>query len=389
MRGWVGTLLFVFVSCATSTRSGAQVPDVPDTYRERFKPRDSIDRSSVGRSVAAGLKWLAEHQDLDGRWDCDGFMKNDAAGDPTDDVGLPIHDIGVTGLALLGFLGDGNTMVAGEYRDEVRRAVGWLSDQQRSEGLLGTDNSSNYIYDHAIATYALCEAYGLYQDSELKPVAQAAIDYLEAHRNPGGVWRYQPRDGDHDLSVTGWCTMAYKVAQDFGLAVEPEAWTSIESFLDRVTDSESGRAGYQQAGQPSSRWPGDHAARFPPENGEAMTAVGLSCRIVLAQDVADTPLMPRAADLITAKLPLWNEDSIDYYYWYFASQAMYQMGGRHWAQWRSAIHSVLTSEQRTDENFRGSWDAASVWGENGGRVYSTSMAVMTLQAEYRYGKFNK
>ena len=34
-------------------------------------------------NVEAGLKWLADHQDIhgDGRWDCDGFMKHDPAHD--------------------------------------------------------------------------------------------------------------------------------------------------------------------------------------------------------------------------------------------------------------------------------------------------------------------
>ena len=89
-------------------------------------------------------------------------------------------------------------------------------------------------------------------------------------------------------------------------------------------------------------------------------------------------------------LPIrWGDGTADLHYWYFGSYALYQVGGKHWTQWRTTVRSVLTSGQRMDRNFRGSWDADTAWGENGGRVYSTSMAVLTLQAEYRYGKFNK
>ena len=42
--------------------------------------------------------------------------------------------------------------------------------------------------------------------------------------------------------------------------------------------------------------------------------------------------------------------------------------------------------QRDDANFDGSWDPAGAWGEDGGRVYSTAILVLTLEAYYRYTK---
>ena len=43
-----------------------------------------------------------------------------------DGAGNPVHDVGVTGLALLAFLGDGSTMRSGPYKDVVKKAVKWL-----------------------------------------------------------------------------------------------------------------------------------------------------------------------------------------------------------------------------------------------------------------------
>ena len=353
--------------------------------------RGRIERSKdaprpTQRAIVDGLEWLKDHQDEDGRWDSDGFMKHDPSNSPTDDAGLPTHDVGVTGLAVLAFLGNGNTMRSGPYQDVVKRGVTWLHEQQNTNGLFGTANSSDYIYDHAIAAYAVCEAYGLSNNRGLRRTAQRGINYLESHRNPYSVWRYQPRDGDNDLSVTGWCVMAYKSAQDFGLEVNPKALEYVEVYLDELTDPNTGHTGYQLLGQPSSRQIGDHSTRFPPEKGEAMTAVGLFCRFFLGQDPAENKVMERAADTILAKPAVWKEDgSIDHYYWYYATYALYQMGGkRWWGHWSDLLDPAIVQTQRGDGNFAGSWDAAGAWGEDGGRVYSTAMCVLTLEAFYRY-----
>ena len=188
--------------------------------------RRKLGRSKRGtaRAIDLGLKWLKDHQDENGKWDCDGFMKHDKEGPPCDGAGNAVHDVGISGLALLAFLGDGSTMKTGPYKDNVKRAVKWLRKQQdMNTGLFGTNASHDFLYSHAIATYALCEAQGLSRSAVLKKNAQKGINYLETHRNPYAVWRYQPRDNDNDMSVTGWGIMAYKSAKDFKLQVNEQA----------------------------------------------------------------------------------------------------------------------------------------------------------------------
>ena len=43
-----------------------------------------------------------------------------------------------------------------------------------------------------------------------------------------------------------------------------------------------------------------------------------------------------------------------------------------------------TRRQRTDGHLAGSWDADTVWGGYGGRIYSTAMATLCLEVYYRY-----
>jgi hypothetical protein len=337
--------------------------------------------------IGPALAWLAKHQDADGRWDADGFMKHDVDGEPCDGVGNPVHDVGVTALALMAFVGDGNSMRSGPYRETVRRAVSWLKDQQGPDGRFGPGSSSDFIYDHAIAAYAMCEAYGYSQYKLLAPVAQRGIDYLQAHRNPYGAWRYQPRDGDNDTSVTCWAIMALSSAQHWGLTVDRAALQAAEVFLDSCTSAD-GHLGYSRAGEASARKPGDHGARFPVDKTEALTAAGLFCRFFLGQDPKEQPCMRAAVDRILAKKPSWDakSGSIDHYYWYYASYALYQMGGRAWSEWSKALDLAVVKTQRKDGNFAGSWDPSGAWGEDGGRVYSTAILALTLEAYYRYGR---
>jgi hypothetical protein len=168
-------------------------------YGGRAKGGEELARRGGKASATAiqlGIDWLVRHQAVDGRWDADAFMERELAGERSDGPGLAVHDVGVTGLALLALLGDGNSLRSGPQRESVRRAVAWLREQQDpATGLIGTTSHHSFIYDHAIATLAMVEAYGLSEYKLLKSSAQRAIDYLEFHRNPYAVWRYQPRDG--------------------------------------------------------------------------------------------------------------------------------------------------------------------------------------------------
>ena len=353
-------------------------------------------RRSVGpyaTAIGAGLEWLKNHQDEDGRWDCDGFMKHDTEGEACDGAGEAAYDVGVTGLALLAFLGDGSTMRVGPYKQAVKSGVKWLRDQQQDDGLFGARVSHDFIYSHAIASYAMCEAYGVSAFRLLRPNAQRSIDYLEAHRNPYKVWRYQARDGDNDTSITGWSLMAYATGELFGLTINKKALQLCETWLDEVSDP-SGRHGYAKRGERSSRMPGDHATRFPVDKGESLTAVGLFCRFFLGQNPKEKPVMTAAAYLIAGQPPVWNEKdgSIDLYYWYWATNAMFQMGGEFWADWRSSLTEAVIPHQhdgRDNQNLAGSWDPVGVWGKIGGRVYSTAMLTLTLETPYRYTRFTR
>lgn len=335
--------------------------------------------------IDRGLGWLAKHQEKDGHWDCDEFMRHDPPNDLCDGAGNPIHDVGVTGLALLAFLGNDNTMSRGKYRDNVKRAALWLREQTDRDGIIGPESSHSHAYQQSIATLALVEAAGLSRSSVMTKTAQRAVDQLCKRRNPYGVWRYYARDGSNDSSVTGWMLFALKSAREFGMRVDDTAFRYTAAWFDEVTDPATGQCGYTKRGESSSRELG-LAEKFPASKTEAMTAVGVLSRIFLGQTPQSHPVILAGADTMLKKAPTWNtnDGSIDLYYWYYGSYAMYQLGGRHWKRWKRSLEGALLKTQRGEGAAFGSWDPVGAWGHSGGRVYSTAIGTLCLQAYYRY-----
>jgi hypothetical protein len=357
--------------------------------RKNLKARGG---SGTEQALKDGLEWLKNHQSPDGYWDVDGFMHNNALGQSCtcDGAGAEIHDVGITGLSLLAFLGDGNTTRTGPYKEVVARGINWLREQQdKDTGLIGDRVGHGFIYDHAIATLAITEAYYFSKNPLIRGTAQDAINYILRARNPYSAWRYEvPPNGENDTSVTGWMVFALKSAEEGGLKIDKDAYAGALSWIDEVTDPATGRVGYDTIGSMSSRIPrvNDH---FPAEKGEAMTAVGLLSRFFMGQDPEKTPIMKKHADLMASKLPEWDPEGrgCDMYYWYYGSYAMYQMGGeKHWEVWNKAMKKAVLESQRKDGDLLGSWDPVGPWGFSGGRVYSTAAMVLCLEVYFRYAK---
>ncbi len=373
---------------ATST---AQDPPPPETARRtpRLEHKDESARAraeGLARThgvLELGLTWLMRHQDPSGSWDADGFMANDMEGEPCSGAGHATHDVGVTGLAMLALLGENATAMSTAQHESVRRAAQWLVTQQEPKhGRLGAANAPDSIYDHAIGTLALVEYLGRTKDKVQEPAAQRAIDYLEFHRNPYGTWRYQPRDGDNDTSVTGFGLLACASARQHGLRVNRSVFELGRTWLDQLTDPVTFRTGYTERGGWSSRHAGDHATRFPRERGECMTALAVSAklRIAGAAEKSDE-LLEGQRDLIATKPPNGDPTSgaVDELYWYFGTRALHGLGDVRWQRWSTALDAALVRRQRNDGNFTGSWDPVGVWGEVGGRVYSTALGCLTLR----------
>ncbi len=209
-------------------------------FGDRFGGRENLVRSGGGGAatedaVNLGLQWLKKHQSADGYWDVDGFSGLCKEGTCTGH-GDPQYDPAISGLALLCFLGAGHTTTQGNYQREVKNGIRYLTSIQNEDGSFGSCNTSKHMYNHAIATLAMTEAYALCSCNPiLKSSAQKGIDYLLQAQTAGGGWRYTYQPGDDDTSVMGWCVMALKGAQTAGLSIPSSSYIGAKTFLDSVT----------------------------------------------------------------------------------------------------------------------------------------------------------
>jgi hypothetical protein len=334
--------------------------------------------------MLAALKWLAAHQSPDGHWGCAGFEEQCGTG-KCGGAGDAAFDTGVTGLALLAFLGAGFTQDEKPYAATVSRGLAWLMTVQGEDGLFGTRKSKRFQYNHACAALAMVEAFGMTGAESLGGSAQRAVAWLMRSKNDKRGWRYGVADGDNDTSVTGWMALVLKSATMSRLEVDPRVLADAAGFIDEMTDPETGRTGYQAKGGLPCRFGELTAQAFPPQKSESPTAIGMLVRIDAGHG-PDDPMILKGADLLGKLLPRWEPASLDFDYWHFGSLAMYQVGGEPFDKWNEAMKTAIIPHQHRDPKRHdyGSWDPVDAWSAAGGRVYSTAMLCLCMEIYYRY-----
>ncbi len=368
----------------------SKVPIPAPAFNQRLQRNleDRKEASDLGplgpqteEAIERGLQFLARHQREDGSWHLEDF-----------DEKVEIQsDSAATALALLSFQGAGYTHQQFKYAEVCRKALRWLTTNQRPNGdlYIPTDSKSNsnaWLYSHGIASLALCEAYGMTQDESIKENAQRAVDFMIDSQDPnGGGWRYTPREGS-DTSVTGWCMMALKSAELAGLQTSPTTYRGITKWLNGSQASEQQKFLYRYNWQAADA-PATRHGRVPTP---VMTSVGLLMRLYLGWK-RDNPDMLRGSDWLLARPPAEGtvqSPQRDTYYWYYASQVMFHMGGNRWKTWYANLYPMLIRTQQTEGKFAGSWEPngeiPDAWGKFGGRLYVTTLNLLSLEVYYRH-----
>lgn len=319
----------------------------------------------VEKTVTRGLVWLNQTQETNGSWAVEKYE------------GRVEYKIGLTALALLSFLSEGNTSRSGPYRTTVGQGIKYLLAHQQPDGLIGPVKEGNqiinYMYNHAVATLVLLEDYYMTGRKDLlKPINLAVCFTLQAQNDSGG-WGYQVRDAVNDASVTCWQIPALRLARALRIKNVSASLKKASAWLASITN-EKGKVGYQGM---------DH---FP--NGYyALTAAGMFAQLLIGWET-DEVLIQNQEKVLLQKLPqiypTGYELDNDFYYWYFGTLAMFQKGGQGWQKWNQAIKKTLVQNQVPSGPETGSWEPRDRWSVYGGRIYTTAMANLTLQVYYRY-----
>jgi hypothetical protein len=335
------------------------------------------------RAVAGAANWLARHQNQDGSWGLGpkGFgrqckdpscmkcfvKKPSPDGKPTPEP--EERPMAATAFGILPYLAAGQTHeTAGPHKGVITRALTWMTrNQDPKNGNLGGGKLGGNMYDHGLATIALCEAYGLSKDRKLGPHAQMAVAYIEdAQNDQSGGWHYganPPTEGD--TSVVGWQMMALKSAEMAGLKVNPQTIVKAKSYLKTVAKGKSG-------GQFS----------YTSKDGATptMSAVGLLCNQYGGMKRTD-PAMIEGQAYVMAHLPQAEGSP---YFFYYATQVMHNLPGPEWDTWnRHARRFLIKSQIKSHDCNNGSWDPTGK-GHVLGPVMMTSICSLTLEVYYRY-----
>ena len=352
-------------------------------------------------AVARGLKWLAKVQNHDGSWSLNNYKyyyRKDNEG-----------DMAATALALLPFLGAGQTHEYGKYKTTVAKGLRWMiAHQDEHSGDLRNNLASHVaMYAHGQAAIVLVEAYAVTGDERFREPAQKAIDFIVGaqrvnnNRQNRGGWRYDPQQVG-DTSVFGWQMMALQSAlsPQLGLDVPRRTLLMAQDYLDSVGNPRT-------EDTPSNTFYGYLRGN---KKTPAMTAEALLCRIYLGWKRDNIRLKIATDYLLKHKPPsdpydwpivmdddFWEDKRqlaklkratpkyYNLYYIYYATQLFHHYGGPEWKAWNDDMQRVLVGLQETEGTYAGSWDPDQFrWGSGGKRIYTTAMAVCTLEVYYRH-----
>lgn len=352
-------------SSALSIKSHKSI-GLPGTMGARGSDRRAAAMLQAGgkppseQAVVNALRWLQKVQNPDGTW---GKQYPGA----------------MTGLSLLCYLGHGETPATSrEFADTVNNAINALFDAGKKEqGVLvlrGNGIDGNGAYEHAIATYALCEAYTMTKDERLAPVVKQAVEYILKGQGADGGWTYAySKKIPSDTSVSGWQIQALKAAKLTGLPIDgiPAALDNSMKNLDRVFNPKNGSFGYNN--------PGDRTY--------SLTGVGVLCK-VFWQGRDDPKVRAGIKDIMAGPPVDYTGPKANLYAWYYNTQACFMAGGVAWEKWNRMFQDDIVKHQLPD----GSWQPTKSNETGGlgpadnleGQLYRTCLCTLMLEVYYRY-----
>jgi len=307
--------------------------------------------------VGRGLEWLARHQATDGSWrfDLSGCRCDGACRQP----GTATSTTAATAIALLPFLGAGQTHEEGVHRETVTRGLYYLMSRMRTTPR-GGDLSEGTMYGQGVATLALAEALGMTGDRMLAAYVRDGVRFIETAQDlHGGGWRYLPGQPG-DTTVTAWQLAALKSAALAGVAVPSPTLDGVCRFLDRMQVRGGEGYGY-----------------LAPQDRPCTSAIGLLCRVYTGWEQEDT------IDRGLTRLAKPGPDREAVYQNFYLSQALLLRNHPAWPRWNRRNRDQLVTRQATTGHEAGSWSFADPDTAPGGRLGHTALAILTLEVYYR------
>ena len=319
-------LFFILTGIATLAAANAQ---------GLLNRQDDTIPAQVELIYERGLRYLAERQTEEGAW-------SDGTG----------SEPGVVGLCVAAFLAHGEDPKNGPYAENIRKGIDYIISKQSSvNGYIGSS-----MYNHAFATKALAESYGVVDHPKLAESLKQAIELILSaqKRNRFGGWRYTPESRDADTTVTGCQIVSLFAARNAGMTVPDEAIKKGLSYLSSCRGSDGGYGYTSSAG-----------------GKPTLTAIGSLC-LSLAKE-KDSKGYKASLAYLKKNLD-YRDRYYPYYYEYYMSQALFHADEETWNEWNTRNIRYLGTIQSPGGSFPG----------NQGPAFSTAGALLSLALNYRY-----
>ncbi len=320
----------------------------------------------VDDALLRATQFLVQQQDGEGAvWEQKPHMRNQTA----------LTSLSILALTALGHQ-PGDPSAEGQA---LRKALAYVlrPDTQEPDGYFGNKDGSR-MYGHGITTLMLAEMLGMgvdaAQDDLIRQKCRLAIELIrkaqkvaKSDLNRGG-WRYTPETPDSDMSVTVWQTMALRAARNAGLDVPKEAIDDAVRYIKRLYEPEGEKPGQVRAGGFGYQGRGRELST---------TAEGLLALQVCGEYQAEEVL---GASERLLRDGIKSKERWFFYLTYYYAQGMYQRGGKHAEEGRRVVAEALLPLQARE----GSWDGLDGSEKQGGKVYATCLAVLSLAVKNHF-----
>jgi hypothetical protein len=307
-------------------------------------------RGAQAQAAPAETGFLPVPQDVDGHWPALGLGSESAA------------DLRVSAWIILSILGDGSTLKSGPHRSALCASVRWLQRQQDAAGRLGLRADADWLLDHAMATYALCEAIQGLRPPKASAPALAAAAALQRE-----VARARPAPG---VEVRLWCRM---VAQSLRFRARSDRDQSDPPLTE---DEREGVAARERAGT-TLRELVDRMPRLPPP-------------------AADAPARERAAQLLcdsiagcpqpTGAMPAcWPADPVaEPMAAFYTLSATFVSDPKAYLKLSKLLSRSLVRQRVGHGEHQGTFAPLGAFGSANGRTGTSALCVLQLEIYYRY-----
>ena len=295
---------------------------------------DKYGDPTTEAAVMKVLWWLKAQQNTDGSWGKHNRVAN-------------------TALAILTYLAHGEfpgspSPYRRDFGPTVQQGIDFLigslyTGKDNQPHFQGTDGNE---YSFLIATYALCEAYGMTKNPNCKEAAQTCLYRIVENQSSTGGWDYKVNKNStrDDLSFAGWAIQALKAGKMAGL--HPEG---LQTAINKAINCLKKRSYSKSAGftyTPTSN-----------NNGGNTGLAGVGTLAMQLLGRGSEPEAQNALEVMRDWKPSYDPDGLaakkpgsnPQYYCYYATQCKYQAGMKAgamkndevtWQQWNLAMKKL-------------------------------------------------